>query len=56
MCSINILTVTKNTKMFLIGCIGHLMSASGLQQILELVYAPNAVVHILTGTAIARAV
>ena len=45
----NVLTVTKNTKMSFIGSIGHLLSASGLQQILELVYAPNAVVHILRG-------
>ncbi len=43
-------------EMSFLGSIGHLMSASGLQQILELVYAPNAVIHILTGKAIARAV
>ena len=39
-----------------LGCIGHLMAASGLQELLELIYAPNAVVHMLTGKAIARAV
>ena len=43
-------------EMSFLGSIGHLMSASGLQHILELVYAPNAVVHMLTGKAIARAV
>ncbi len=43
-------------EMSFLGCISHLMSASGLQHILELVYAPNAVVHMLTGKAIARAV
>ena len=43
-------------EMIFLGSIGHLMSASGLQHILELVYAPNAVVHMLTGKAIARAV
>ena len=43
-------------EMSFLGSIGHLMSASGLQHILELVYAPNAVVHMLTGKAIVRAV
>ena len=43
-------------EMSFLGSIGHLMSASGLQHILELVYAPNAVVHMFTGKAIARAV
>lgn len=32
------------------------MASSGLQEVLELVYAPNAVSHILTGKAYARAV
>ena len=32
------------------------MAASGLQELLELIYASNTVVHILTGKAIARAV
>ena len=39
--------------MSFLGSIGHLMSASGLQHILELVYAPHAVVHMFTGNAIA---
>ena len=43
-------------EMSFLGSIGHLMSASGLQHILELVYASNTVVHMLTGKAIARAV
>ena len=43
-------------EMSFLGSIGHLMSASGLQHILELVYAPNAVVHMLTGKSAARAV
>ena len=29
------------------GTIGHLMSGSGLAEVLEMVYAPNAVQHIL---------
>jgi len=28
-----------------LGSIGHLMAGSGLQEVLELVYADNAVVH-----------
>ena len=43
-------------EMSFLGSIGHIMSASGLQHILELVYAPNAVIHMLTGKAISRAV
>ncbi|CAH3181920.1 unnamed protein product [Porites evermanni] len=43
-------------KMSFIGSIGHLIAESGLKELLELIYAPNAVEHILTGKAIARAV
>ena len=41
-----------------LGTIGHLMAShgSGLRELLELIYASNAVDHILTGKAIARAV
>ena len=39
-----------------LGSIGHLMTASGLQEFLELIYAPNTVVHMLSGKAIAQAV
>ena len=45
-----------HTEMSFLGCIGHLMAASGLQDMLELIYASNAVVHMLSGKAIARAV
>ena len=45
-----------HTEMSFLGCIGHLMAASGLQELLEVIYASNAVVHMLTGKAIARAV
>ena len=45
-----------HTEMSFIGAIGHLMAESGLKELLELVYASNAVDHILTGKAIARAV
>ena len=39
-----------------LGAIRYPMAGSGLQEIMELVYAPNAVVHILSGKAYARAV
>ncbi|KAK7100728.1 hypothetical protein V1264_023624 [Littorina saxatilis] len=42
--------------MSFLGCIGHLMGGSGLQKLLEFVFAPNAVSHMLSGKAIARAV
>ena len=44
-----------HTEMSYLGSIGHLMAASGLQELLELIYALNAVVHMLSGKAIARA-
>ena len=37
-------------------CIGHVMASSGLQELLELMYAPNALVNILNGKVIARTV
>ena len=45
-----------HTKMSFLGSIGHLMAGSGLQELFELIYAPNAVVHMLAGKALARAV
>ena len=39
-----------------VGCIGHIMAGSGLQEVLELVYAKKAIGHMLTGKAVARAV
>ena len=43
-------------EMSFLGCIGHVMSGSGLKEVLELVYATNAVGHMLSGKALARAV
>ena len=37
-------------------CTGRLAAGSGLQQLLEVVFAQNSVTHMLTGKAIARAV
>ena len=45
-----------HTEMNFLGCIGHLVDSSGLQEMLESIYARNAVVHILSGKAIVRAV
>ena len=45
-----------HTEMSFLGCIGSFMAGSGLKEILEMIYAPNAVDYILTGKAIARAV
>ena len=45
-----------HTQMSFLGCIGHLMGGTGLQEAFELVYAENAVVYILNGKAYSRAV
>ena len=45
-----------HAEMSFLGSIGHLMTGSCLREVLELIYAPNAVDHIMTGKAIARAV
>ena len=45
-----------HTEMSFLGCIGHLMDSSGLQEMLESIYTPTAVVHMLSGKAIARAI
>ena len=45
-----------HTEMSFLGCTGQLMAKSGLQELLELIYASNAVVHMLTGKTIVRAV
>jgi len=43
-------------QMSFLGCIGHIFTDTGLQEILETVYASNAVVHMLTGKSVHRAV
>ena len=47
-----------HTEMSFIGILasGTYIAESGLKELLKLLYAPNAVEHILTGKAIARAV
>jgi hypothetical protein len=41
--------------MSFIGSVGSVMSGSGLSDVLEVIYGPNAVCHMLTGKAYARA-
>ena len=38
-----------HTQMSFIGSIGHLMAGSGLQELLETIYANNTVIHMLNG-------
>ena len=45
-----------HTEMSFLCCTGHVLGSSGLPELLGLIYAPNAVVHILNGKAIARVV
>lgn len=45
-----------HAEMSFLGCIEHQMASSGLQEVLELIYAPNAVIHMMSGKAVARAV
>lgn len=45
-----------HTEMNFVGSIGHLMADTGSQEVMELVYAASAVVHMLTGKAIVWAV
>jgi hypothetical protein len=45
-----------HTQMNYLGAIGNIMSGSGLQEVLESVYASNAVTHMLSGKAVSRAV
>ena len=41
-----------HVEMSFSGCIGQIMTDSGLQEALETVYADNVVSHVLTGKAI----
>ena len=45
-----------HTEMSFLGCIGHLMESSGLEEPLSTVYAQNTVSHMLSGKAAARAI
>ena len=45
-----------HAQMSFLGAIGHLMAESGLKEILEMIYASNAVHHMLSGKAVSRAV
>ena len=41
--------------MSFLGCIGSIMSGSGIEELLECVYASNTVGHMLSGKAVQRA-
>lgn len=45
-----------HTLMSFLGCIGHLMADTGMQELLECIYAGNTVGHMLSGKAVSRAV
>jgi len=45
-----------HTLMSYLGCIGYIMSGSGLSELLTLIYAPNPLEKVLSGHAYARAV
>ncbi|GFN74416.1 hypothetical protein PoB_000092200 [Plakobranchus ocellatus] len=45
-----------HTQMSYLGTIGHLMTGSGLRGLLEMMYTLDAVVHMLSGKAVAKAV
>ena len=44
-----------HTEMSYLECIGHIMTCSVLQDVLETIYAPNAVTHMMSGKAVQRA-
>ena len=44
-----------HTQMSFLGCIGYIMSSSGLVEALETVYAGNTIQHMLSGKAVKRA-
>ena len=43
-----------HTEMSFRGSIGYVMIGSGLQQLLVVIYDPNAVMHIMSGKAFSR--
>ena len=45
-----------HAQMSFLGAIGHLMAESGLKELLEMIYASNAVDHMLSAKAVSRAV
>lgn len=45
-----------HSTMSFLGCIGHMMTSTGLSDVLGVVYAENAVNHMLSGKAYARAI
>ena len=44
-----------HTLMSFLGCIGHLMSGTGLKELLGVAYASNTTTHMMSGIAVSRA-
>ena len=45
-----------HTLLSFLGCIGHIMIGTGLRELTEVMFAGNAVCHILSGRAVSRAI
>ena len=45
-----------HTLMSFLGCIGHLMTGTGVKELLELVFASNTTAHMMSGKAVSRAI
>ena len=45
-----------HTQMSFLGSMGHIMACSGLQELLEVVYAGNTATNMMTGKAVSRAI
>ncbi|KAL8591937.1 hypothetical protein ACOMHN_039990 [Nucella lapillus] len=56
LCSIVLRLGGFHCQMNFLGCIGRLMAGSGLKQVLEVAFASNSVIHMLSGKSVSRAV
>ncbi|KAL8604331.1 hypothetical protein ACOMHN_028094 [Nucella lapillus] len=56
LCSIVLRLGGFHCHMSFLGCIGRLMAGSGLKQVLEVAFASNSVIHMLSGKSVSRAV
>ncbi|KAL8564988.1 hypothetical protein ACOMHN_003364 [Nucella lapillus] len=56
LCSIVLRLGGFHCQMSFLGCIGRLMAGSGLKQVLEVAFASNSVIHMLSGKSVSRAV
>ncbi|KAL8563078.1 hypothetical protein ACOMHN_065220 [Nucella lapillus] len=56
LCSIVLRLGGFHCQMNFLGCIGRLMAGSGLKQVLEVAFASNSVIHMLSGKSVSKAV